>query len=127
MLIQKKSWNSQCQKKKIFYFLFRSKKGEISDSVELRKHIEEYYKGLFHSEERVEMKLQANLWREARSLSAEEAELLVKPFSEKEIKDALDEMNPNSALGLDGLTVAFYKAFWEEIKEHVIEMFDEFF
>jgi hypothetical protein len=73
------------------------------------------------------MKLQADLWREVGSLSTEEAELLVKPFSEKEIKEALDKMNPNSAPGPDGLTMAFYKAFWEKIKEHVIEMFDEFF
>jgi hypothetical protein len=59
-------------------------------------------------------------------LSAEEANLSVHPFSEKEIKEVLDEMNPNSAPGPDGFTVNFYITFWEKIKEHVMEMFDEF-
>jgi hypothetical protein len=109
----------------MFYFPFRSRRG-ISDPVELRKHIEDYYKGLFGSEERGVMKLQADLWREAGSLSVEEAEILAKPFSEKEIKEALDEMNPNLTPSPDGLTVAFYKKNWEKIKELMIEMFDEF-
>jgi hypothetical protein len=48
------------------------------------------------------MKLLEILWSEVGCLSAEEAESLVKPFSKKEIKEALDEMNPNSAPGPDG-------------------------
>jgi hypothetical protein len=51
----------------------------------------------------------------------------VEPFSEQEIKAALDDMNANSAPGPDGLPVEFYKCFWDQIREHVLEMFDKFY
>jgi hypothetical protein len=60
--------------------------GETSDRVELRRHIEDYYKMLFGSEERGEIRLHEDLWRDAGSLSIEEAETLVKSFSESEIR-----------------------------------------
>ena len=37
-------------------------------------------------------------------------------MSEKEFYDALMEMNEDTSLGNDGLTVEFYKFFWEDIK-----------
>jgi hypothetical protein len=37
--------------------------GGISEPVELRKHIEGYYKFLFGSEERGSMRLQEEMWR----------------------------------------------------------------
>jgi hypothetical protein len=100
--------------------------GEISDPVELRRHIEGYNKMLFASEERGVMRLHEDMWRDSGSLSTEEAERLIKSFSELEIKEALDEMNPNSALGPDGLNAAFYKSFWDKVKDTVIEMFENF-
>jgi hypothetical protein len=47
-------------------------------------------------------------------------------FSEREIKEALEEMNPNLAPGPDGLTMAFYKTFWESVKGPMMEMFKDF-
>jgi hypothetical protein len=35
-------------------------------------------------------------------------------------------MNPNLASGPDGLTVAFYKTFWDSVKGQVMEMFEDF-
>jgi hypothetical protein len=40
------------RRRKCFVFCLEVKEGEISDPVELRKHIEECYKTLFVSEER---------------------------------------------------------------------------
>jgi hypothetical protein len=54
---------------------------------------------LFGWEERGEMRLEENFWENCGSLSEQEADSLVKPFSEKEIKEALDDMKTNSALG----------------------------
>jgi hypothetical protein len=75
----------------------------------LRKHIEEYYKKLFGREERGELRLERNFWESEGSLS--EATILVEPFTEKEIKNALDDMNTSSTHGPDGLPVEFYKCF----------------
>jgi hypothetical protein len=60
-------------------------------------------------------------------LSESEAETSIKPFSEQEIKVALDDMKKNSAPGLDGLHVQFYKCFWNHVREPVMEMFNKFY
>jgi hypothetical protein len=99
--------------------------GGISDPIELRKHIEGYYKKLFGSEERGLLRLQEDMWREIGSLYVEEADSLIKPFSKAEIKNALEEMNSNSAPSLDGLSAAFYKTFCDKVKGPMVEMFEK--
>jgi hypothetical protein len=93
----------------------------------LRKHIEEYYKKLFGREERGELRLDRNFWETEGSLSEAEAATLVEPFIEKEIKNALDDMNISSAPSPDGLPVEFYKCFWEQVKSPVLEMFGKLY
>jgi hypothetical protein len=66
------------------------------------------------------------MWRECGSLSVEEAYSLIKPFSEAKIKNALEEMNSNSAPGPDGISAAFYKTVWDKVKDPVMEMFGKF-
>jgi hypothetical protein len=56
----------------------------------------------------------------------DEANELIKPFSLKEIEDALEEMDCSSAPGPDGFPVGLYKIFWNEIKQYVLEMFNNF-
>jgi hypothetical protein len=60
-------------------------------------------------------------------LSESEVESLIKPFSEQEIKAALDDMKTNSAPDLDGLPAEFCKCFWNQVREHVLEMFNKFY
>jgi hypothetical protein len=67
-------------------FSLETEEGDIYDPIELRKHIEGYYKVLFGSEERGSMRLHEEMWRECGSLSVEEAYSLIKPFSEAKIK-----------------------------------------
>jgi hypothetical protein len=60
-------------------------------------------------------------------LSESEAESLIKPFSEQEIKAALDDMKTNSGPNPDGLPIKFYKCFWNQVREPVMEMFNKFY
>jgi hypothetical protein len=100
------------RRRKCSIFSLETEEGGISDPTELCKHIEGYYKVLFCSEERGSMRLHEEMWRESRSLSVEEADSVLEPFFEAEIKIALEEMNSNLAPGPDGLSAVFYKVFW---------------
>jgi hypothetical protein len=101
--------------------------GEISEPENLRKHIEGYYKMLFGIEERGALRLEEKFWETEGSLLEAEAASLVEPFSEQEIKTTLDDMNTNSAPSPNGLPTEFYKCFWNQIRWHVLEMFEKFY
>jgi hypothetical protein len=62
-----------------------------------------------------------------RGFLEEEARKLVEPFSEKEIKDTLDEIKSSSTPGPNGLPDSFFKSFWDQVKEPVVEMFGKFY
>jgi hypothetical protein len=68
-----------------------------------------------------------NFWNDRGRLSNEEAQELIRPFTIKEIEDALRDMEVNSAPGPDGLPVGFYREFWTELKPFVLEIFNDFF
>ena len=48
-------------------------------------------------------------------------------ITENECRNALDKMSLNKSPGSDGLTVEFYRVFWEDIKLLVIDSFSEAF
>jgi hypothetical protein len=104
-----------------------TEEGKFSEPTVLRTHIEDYYRKLFEREERGDLRLNRNLWETKGSLSEEDAVSLVVPFTEKEIKEALDDMNTSSALGTNGLPVEFYKSFWEQVRAPVLEMFGKLY
>ncbi len=53
--------------------------------------------------------LNQEMWRTQGRLSEDDNENLTKPFSMEEIEKALGEMKTNTAPGLDGLPVSFYR------------------
>ena len=52
--------------------------------------------------------------------------MLVAPFSEAEIKEAIFSCYPEGAPGPDGLPFLFYQKFWGLIKKDLVEMFEDF-
>jgi hypothetical protein len=67
------------------------------------------------------------MWSEAGCLTEEDAQELIKPFTMQELEAALKDMDVNSAPGPDGLGVSFYRAFWDQIKDVMLEMFHDLF
>ena len=61
------------------------------------------------------------------SLNEEEAELCEGLMSEEEIGEALKSMKNGSSPGCDGLTVEFYKIFWNRIKRVLTKSFNATF
>ena len=60
-------------------------------------------------------------------LTVEEKTMLIKHFSEEEIKAAIFEMKSASAPGPNGFGVHFFKSFWALIKDYYISMFEDLF
>jgi hypothetical protein len=61
------------------------------------------------------------------SLELEEATQLERPFSEKEVVLALNQISGEKAPGPDGFTLAFFHHCWDVVKKEVLESFQEFY
>jgi hypothetical protein len=48
---------------------------------------------------------------------------LIEPFIEAKIKTGLDQMKTNLIPGPNDLPSNFYKVFWDQVKNPVLEMF----
>lgn len=51
---------------------------------------------------------------------------LCKPYSNEEIKDALFQMGPTKAPGLDGFPTLFYQKHWELLQEDICQAMRNF-
>jgi len=58
-------------------------------------------------------------------VSNSENEFLMAPFTEKEIRDAIFDMEHNKAPGPDGFPAEFYQQFWDVIKGDLMLMFHD--
>ena len=86
----------------------------------------DFYKNLFAKEVDSNVKLCSNFWEDQDKVSLEDNSLLIAPFSEREIKDAIFSCYPEGAPGPDGLPFLFYQKFWDLVKEDIVNLFDDF-
>jgi hypothetical protein len=56
-------------------------------------------------------------------VSQEENDLLIRPFTIEEIREAVFEMEHNKAPGPDRFPAEFYQSCWEIIKYDLMELF----
>ena len=52
---------------------------------------------------------------------------LVVPFSEEEIKSSVDSLPGEKSPSPDGFSLCFYHRFWQNLKDDIIEMFEQFY
>ncbi|KAJ0522407.1 putative RNA-directed DNA polymerase [Helianthus annuus] len=62
-----------------------------------------------------------------RKISDSNATLLVEPFSNKEIRDAVWECGADKSPGPDGFSFAFIKHYWVSLEPHFWSIMDEFY
>ena len=55
-------------------------------------------------------------------ISTEKMDQLNKEFIENEVKEALHQMNPNKALGLDGMIAYFFQRYWHILGKDIIKV-----
>lgn len=58
--------------------------------------------------------------REGKYLNYEQRQEMLKPVSEKEIYDALHDMEESKSPGIDGYSAKFFKSCWQIVKEDLI-------
>lgn len=103
------------------------KDGEIIEGDEnLLKHATEYYTELFGPEQTHDIHIEQSVWDELECVSDIENQELCKPFSEKEVWEALSQMERNKAAGLDKIPVEFYQGCWSTVKKDIMHLFDDF-
>ena len=100
--------------------------GIIAGDDNLQTYITEFYKKLFGPHEHNNFSLDESLRDDIPQVSMAENELLTASFSEKEIREAIFQMENNKALGPDGFPTEFYKHFWEVIEPDLLALFDDF-
>jgi hypothetical protein len=89
----------------------------------LKSHITKYYKNLFGPPEHSEITLVEDHTLDIPQISPEENDILISPFTESEVRDAVFQMEHNKASGPDGFPTEFYQVFWGIIKEDLIHLF----
>lgn len=99
---------------------------EIQGQSNISKHIVSFYKELFGHSSWSSLKLGSSFWPNSYKVSESDSALLVRMFEEKKIMLALSEMKCNSAPGPNGFSMLFFKKFWGDIKDDVMNLFNDF-
>ncbi|XP_066396066.1 uncharacterized protein [Miscanthus floridulus] len=97
----------------------------LTETESLKIHITNYYKKLFGSEPQSNIRLDPNLWSEDFRITMEENEELTKPFTLKELEEVVKSIRDSSAPGPDGFPAVFFKVFWDQVKDILLEMLQD--
>lgn len=84
----------------------------IEGDENLLKHASDYYSDLFGPPIEYDVQLDPLLWDELPKVTKEENDFLCRPFSEKEIKDALFQMEKNKDAGPVKIPIEFFQNCW---------------
>jgi hypothetical protein len=110
------------QKRKRTIFSLQNGSVSVQGTPDLLAHATSFYKELFGPQQMSLARLRNDSWFDSECLN--EMDL---PFSEKEVKDVIDQMEKNKAAGPDGFPIEFYQVFWEIIKSDLMQIFDDFY
>ena len=96
---------------------------EITEQTHILKHIREFYKNLFKTQEqkiKIEME---DLFSDVDSpkLSENQIKFCEENLTEKDLYKSLKSMQSDKSPGSDGLTEEFYETFWTELKEIFVD------
>ena len=96
-----------------------TEKGEtIRNQKQILEHQHKFYQTLYKKDPTVKFTIKNN---SQKKLTEVQRELLDKEIEIEEISNALKQMKKGKTPGSDGLTVAWYKCFWDLIKQTVFE------
>ena len=110
-----------------FHRIAKQKDDEVVEGdSNMLEHATEFYKNLFGPEQNHPFPLDPDQWDSCELVQEFENNLLTRPFTEEEIKEALFQMEKNKAAGPDSIPIEFYQSCWDIIKHDIIVLFEDF-
>jgi len=103
----------------------RSKDGkELRKTADIRKRATKFYEELYTREYQEDKLMAQQFYKDLPRVTKNAFEDLVKPLSKEELY-VLQSLKNGKAPGIDGLSVDFFKAYWEFLGEDLIEVLNE--
>jgi hypothetical protein len=108
-------------------FQLEQDEGVIVGDDNLKHYITDYYKTLFGPPISNSFSMLEDRVSDIPQLSPEENEILTVVFTEKEVWDAIFQMEQNKSPGPDGFPAEFYQRFWRIIKDDLMALFQQLY
>ena len=115
--LERERYNARC-----CFHLINSEGEDVTDFTQVIKMQEQFYTDLYTSNTDVEFN-QENI--QDKVIDSKFTFMLNKCITDDEVKIAIDQMQKGKSPGRDGLTIEFYKMFWDELKEPFMLMIQE--
>ncbi|GKV05619.1 hypothetical protein SLEP1_g17606 [Rubroshorea leprosula] len=96
---------------------------QIAEARQMKEEISSFFEQLYKEEKQERPRLDGVVFQQ---ISQDDNEILIAPFSEEEIKEAIRDCDSSKAPGPDGFNFKFVKDQWEVIKADVIQFLQEF-
>ena len=100
----------------------------LSTQVELEEHILHFYKQLYTADDHVENNQAAreDCFRYVKiTVTTEHISELLKPVTVEEVKEAMNQLPPGKAPGIDSIPAEFYQELWDDIGEDIFNFVSE--
>ncbi|CAM5075118.1 unnamed protein product [Eretmochelys imbricata] len=96
----------------------------LMDPVDMCRRVRAFYASLF-SPDLTDPNTCRVLWEELSKVSAGDRDRLELPLTLAEFSEALRRMPTNKSPGMDGLTVEFYRVFWDVLGPDLVTVWAE--
>ncbi|KAI3369665.1 hypothetical protein L3Q82_024503 [Scortum barcoo] len=111
--------------RKVIHSLLSDAGQELMELGQIRRRAVQFYSSLYSSEYEEQAALQEEFCSGLPQVSAETNSRLKEPLQMWELQAALQSMQGRRAPGVDGLTVEFFKAFWDIFATDILDVFNE--
>ncbi len=98
---------------------------ELTEPGQMRKRAVGFYASLFESDFKVDEEMMEEVYGGLPQVSRDTNSQLENPLTLQELYAALQSMQGRKAPGIDGLSVEFYKAFWDILAHDILDVFKE--
>jgi mannosylglycoprotein endo-beta-mannosidase len=95
----------------------------IEGTDKLIDHATSYYKNLFGPAHGNLFPINHSMWKPHEKMDDNDNEIISRPFTIEEVKDALFSMKKNKAPGPDNIPIEFYQHCWHIIKNDIMNLF----
>lgn len=112
--------------RRLIHSLMSDRGQQLTDPEQIRTRAVEFYSSLYQSEAQEDADELLDYFHEGLpQISVDTNRDLDRPLTVQELQAALQAMQGQKAPGIDGLTVEFYKAFWDILAKDILEVFNE--